>query len=246
MSAFFTRIPYNGLAEFEKFTLTHFVTVIIIVLFFIAFFKYASKLKNWKHEKVVRYSIVVFMLLSNITIYTYVYNNNLPWYMYLPEATCGWSIYFGSIALVTKNRFFSVLAIFWGYGAAFSILGPNILEGPDKYNFYQFFLRHILIVLTGFYLIKIQDFKLYKKDWKLYFFFTISIVIAGGILSLVINDPNRLNMFFTMKPGINGTPLSWIYNKSHLAYVIVWLAFAAFIGYIYALPFYQARRKHNE
>ncbi len=246
ITTFFSRIPYNGIAEFEKFSLTHIITVIICILFFIVFFKYSTKLKNWKHEKIVRYCIVAFMLLSNITIYLYIYDNHLPWYMYLPEATCGWSIYFGSIALLTKNRFFTVLSFFWGYGAVFSLLGPNILEGPNRYNFYQFFLRHILIVLTGFYMIRILDFKLFKKDWKLYFFVTLSMAIAGGILSFSVNNPDQLNLFFIMKPGINGTPLSWIYNKSHLAYIIVWLTFASFIGYIYGLPFYEERRKHYE
>jgi uncharacterized membrane protein YwaF len=181
------------------------------------------------------------MLLSNVTIYLYAYQYNLNWYHYLPEATCGWAIYFGAIALFTKSRTMFVLTLYWGYGAVLTMIGPNVLEGPLRYNFYQYQLRHILIIIVPIYMIIVHDYKIHKKDFKTYFFITIIMVLIGGVISKTVNDPDSLNMFYMMKPGMSGTPLSWLYNINYYLYVVVWLAFAAFLGYVYGLIFIKKK-----
>lgn len=239
---FFERVPYGGDAEFSMFSLTHLLTFLICIIIVVIFMKMTPKIRTSKYEKHIRYSIAIVMLLTNINIYLYAYKYSLAWYEYLPEATCGWAIYFGSIGLITKNRTMLLLTLFWGYGAVFSLLGPTILEGVDKFNFYQFFLRHILIVVAGFYMVKVLEFKVYKKDVLTYIKITLAMVFAGWVVSYIVNDPDNLNMFYVLKPGMNGTPLSWLHEIYQPLYLVVWLLFAILVGYLYVLPFYEKEK----
>ena len=143
MQTFFNRIAPGGIPEFQKFTFTHFITVIIVIILIFVAIKLFYKIKQGRTEKIIRYSIGTFMLLSSVTIYIYAYNYDLAWYYYLPEATCGWAIYLGGISMFTKNRTMFLLALFSGYGSILTMLGSNVLEGPLRYNFYQYQLRHI-------------------------------------------------------------------------------------------------------
>lgn len=237
MTNFFYRVPYGGPQEFKLWSVAHILVLLfsVVVIFFV--YKYIHLLKDNKYEKSIRYTFGILMLLTNITLWIYAYNNNLPWYEYLPEATCGWAVIFSGLALVTKNRFFFVLATYWGFGAVLTLLGSDLRDGPARYNFYQFFLRHIGIIAAGIYLIKVNDFKLYKKDFWTFAFVSLSMGIVGFIISYSVNKPFELNMFYMMQPVVKGTPLTFFFNISRLVYLLVWVPFALFLGYLYGLLF---------
>ena len=243
MNGFFERVPYGGEAEFHLFSSIYFITIFVSVFLIFVFYKSTTTIKKSRFEKIIRCMIASIMLLSSITIWAYAYNNNLPWYKYVPEATCGWAIYLGGIMLLTKNRTLFVLVFFWGWGALSTIIAPAILDGPTRYNFYQFFLRHILIIVSAIYMMKVFDFKIYKKDFKIYFFVTLSMTIIGAIISLIVNKPDMLNMFYMMQQAVNNPIMEFLIETSHLLYVVVWLSIASLIGYIYGLPFYSKEIK---
>jgi len=238
---FFERIAPGGVAEFYKFTMTHFITALVCFYLIYLFWKNTERIKHSKHETLIRYLIALFMLLTNISIWYYAYKHGLPWYKYLPEATCGWAIYFGGFGLLFKNRTLLLLCLFWGFGALSTILGANVLEGPLRYNFYQFFMRHILIVVAGIYMVKVLGYKVYRNDFKTYFIVTFIMVILGGLISWTVGEPESLNMFYTLKPGIDGTPLSWLLDKSYWLYIVTWIIVGSGLGYIYAYPFYEKK-----
>ena len=242
MGDFFERIPYNGEAEFQLMTLTHLLTVIVCVGLIVGFYFLTPKIKQMKKEWIIRYSFALFMLLSQITIFKYNYDNNYEWYMYLPEATCGWAIYFGAFSLITKNRTLFVLTFFWGWGAISTILFANILEGPTRYNFYQFFLRHVLILVSTIYMFKVFDYKLFKKDFKTHVLWTLPMAIIGGIISAIVNVPEKLNMFYMLKPATNTPIFDLIRDYNYIIYVILWLGTATLFGYLYGLPLYKKEK----
>ena len=239
MSHFFERVPYDEISEFSIYTIPHVLALLVSMLLLLALYLYAERLKKKSYERIVRYIIAILMLLSNVTIYLYSNSQNLPWYKYLPEATCGLAIYFGAFALLTKNRTITLLTFFWGWGAISTFLAPNLMEGPTRYNFYQFFFRHVLILGSTIYMFKVHDIKVFKKDYKLYVIYTLPAAIIGGIVSFVINKPYEFNMFYMMQPAKNTPVFDVIHEWSFPAYVVIWLAFALAIGYIYGIPFYQ-------
>lgn len=242
MSDFFERIPSNGIAEFQLYTLEHFLTIFVSIAVLVGFYLISPKLKSFKYEKIIRYTIATLMLLTQVNIFAYLIEQREYWYMYLPEATCGWAIYLGAISLYTKNRYATVLTMFWGWGAISTLLLPNLLEGPSRFNFYNFFLRHILILLSSIYFYRVLNFKLYKKDFKIYFYITLSLAIMGGIISNIVNRPEVLNLFYMMQPAKNTPVLGSILEINYYLYVIVWLSLASVLGYIYGIPFYQKEK----
>ena len=193
---FFQRISAESTPQFYMFSLTHFIVIFISVIISYLIFKYSSKMKGWKYEKTLRYIFGTMMIYTNINLWIYSFNLGEPWYKYLPIATCGYATFFGGLTLITKNKVIFKLTLFWGFGAVLSLLGPTILEGPQRYNFYQFFFRHLGIVVIPIYMIKVHDYKITSEDWKLFFYVTISLTIVSTIINLAINKPDDLNMFY--------------------------------------------------
>lgn len=238
---FFTRIPKESTSSFEMFSLTHIIVFVIIIAFLVLLFKYGHYLKSLKYEKFIRILFGGYMIFTNVNLWMYSYSLGQEWYHYLPIATCGYATFIGGLTLITKNKVLFKLTFFWGFGALLSLLGPSIMEGPDKYNFYQFFLRHTGIIASAFYMMKVHDYKIMKGDWRLFFYVTVSLTIIMTIINVLVNKPGELNMFYTMQPAISGTPLNDLYEVSRFYYLVFWLPFAALLGYLYGLPFYQKK-----
>lgn len=245
MNDFFYRLPLGSEPEFSLLTFEHFFTVFICGIIIYGFYLISPKLMKWKHEPTLRYVFAILILLTQVVVFYYQYSDYNIWYMYFPIATCGWGIIFGAISLLTKNRIFTVLTFFYGWGAISTIAFPNLLEGPLRYNFYQFFFRHVMILISTIYMFRVHHFKLYKKDFLIYVYVTLPMALLGGVLSWVVNKPDTLNMFYMMKPANNTPVFDVIREYNYVIYVVLWLLFSIVIGYIYGLPFYQKNNKAN-
>jgi len=245
MLTFFERIPYGESGDFSLFTITHYLVVIVSAIIIYLFYLITPFIKKSQHEKKIRYTIGVLLILSSIPIWTYAFNNNLPWYMYLPEATCGWATYLGAYTMFTGNRKTFSLTFMWGWGVISTFLASNILEGPDRFNFYNFFFRHILIMFSIIYMYKIMDYRITKKDFKLYFIVTLIMAVVGGVISNIVNNPTQLNMFYMLQPAKNTPILGYLLEVHYLLYVFVWLGLATLVGYLWGLPFYQKNDYEN-
>lgn len=236
---FFDRLSRAD-ATFSMFTLTHLVTGVISVCLIYLAIKYMHLLKGKKYEPVVRILFGLSMLLTNVTLFRYQYQNGEPWYMYLPIATCGWAIITGGFALIFKNRILGMLCMFWGFGAVLTLMGPTVTEGPTYYNFYQFFYRHIAIIVAGFYLNRVVGIKIFKKDFWMYFVISLSMGLLGGYLSTY--DPEKLNLFYMLRPGIDLGPLAWVYEFNYTLYLVLWIIVASLMAYFYGYLFYEKER----
>ena len=241
ITMFFVRLSDESTSEFQMFSLTHIITFVIIMTFLALLFGYGHRLKSLKYEKFIRFFFGGYLIYTNINLWIYSYNLGQEWYHYLPIATCGYATLSGGLALITKNKVLFKLTFFWGFGAMLSLLGPTIMEGPGRYNFYQFFFRHTGIIASAFYMMKVYNYKIIKEDWKLFFYVTISLTLVMTIINLIINQPGELNMFYTMQPAVIGTPLRDLQDVSRWYYITFWVPFAALLGFLYGLPFYQKK-----
>jgi hypothetical integral membrane protein (TIGR02206 family) len=243
MNTFFSRIPLDGVKEFELRSLAHVMALTFALLLIGLSYYYLPRLKGKRYEPFVRLSIIGYLVLSSLYKQWFFVSSDVPWYMYVPEATCGFAILTATITLLTRNRLSFVLTFFWGWGAFTALFAPSILEGPSYYYFYQYYLRHALIVIASLYMIRVFDFKILKRDFLTYFYVTLTMALIGLIASLVINDPNQFNMFYMLQPAVNNPFLDRIWTFSHLLYVIFWIGVATLFGYIYGLPFYSRDTK---
>ena len=243
MLSFFKRLPPGAEAEFHMFTLPHLLVMIVTGLFFYYVYQNIGKLKDKSYEKYIRYGLAIYLLFTAFDILRYTYVYSLPWFEYLPIATCGFGAYFGTLALFTKNKVLFVLTTFYGFGALLTLLGPSVEEGVNSYYFYQFFLRHIAIIMVGIYMTKVLDFKLYKKDIFIFIGVTLPLAILGMILGIIVNQPDEFNMFYMMQPAVNGTPLNVIHDIDVNLYRGVWIVVSILLAYLYGYIFYDKESK---
>ena len=183
------------------------------------------------------------MLLTSVYVILYKIDASYPWYRFIPEGTCAYGSLLGAYTLITKNRFTFILNFFYGWGAFTTIFAPNIAEGITRFYFYQFYLRHIFIVLSAFYMIRVFDYKVFKSDYKVYFYVTLPLSLFALLLGKIINKPSEFNMMYMLQPAVNNTPLDFVFNTSYLLYVVIWILIGISFGYIYGLPFYQKKAK---
>jgi len=236
---FFNRIPINGADEYLLFTPTYFVALIVALILLWAVYLLLPKLKKFKYEKYIRYIFATYILYTTINIYTFFWKNNLPWYAYIPEGTCGFGIFLAAYVLITKNRKAFVFLFFWGWGAVIALFAPNIKEGPNYYFFYQFYLRHMLLLISAFYMIRVFNYKIFKADYWIYVFVTLPLSLIGLGVSYIIGDNTYGNIFFMMKPAVSNTPLDFFYQIHPLFYTFIWVIIAFVFGYLYGLTSYQ-------
>jgi len=243
MMNFFERLPLDAPKEFEILSFAHGVALFAMLVLIVISYIYLPKLKNKSYEPWVRYGIIAYLILSSVYKQWFLFASDVPWYVHLPEATCGLAILSGTLSLLTKNRILFLLTFFWGWGAFTALFAPNILEGPDRYYFYQYYIRHALIVIAALYMIRVYDCKVHKKDFWIYFGITLPLALLGMGFSYLIDDPENLNMFYMLQPAVNNPFLDGIHQASHLLYVIFWLSIASLFGYLYGLPFYTPKEK---
>jgi hypothetical integral membrane protein (TIGR02206 family) len=236
---FFNRIPINGADEYHLFTLTYFVALIVALILLWVAYSLLPKLKNFKYEKYIRYIIALYLLYTTINIDTFFWQNNLPWYAYIPEGTCGFGVLLAIYVLITKNRKAFVLLFFWGWGAFLALFAPNIKEGPNYYFFYQFYLRHMLLLISAFYMMRVFDYKIFKSDYWIYVYVTLPLSLFALGVRYAVGDNAYGNIFFMMRPAISNTPLDFFYQIHPLFYTFIWVIIAFIFGYLYGLPAYQ-------
>ncbi len=236
---FFSRLPLGSPDELPIFGTVYFIALVLALLGLYISNRYLPLLKDSKIEVYIRIAIAVYLIYTSININSYYIRNHDPWYIFIPEGTCGFAVGTSIVTLFTKSKLFFKITFFWGWGAFFALFAPNIIEGPRFYYFYQFYLRHMLIIITALYMMRVFDYKIFRSDYKIYVLITLPMALLGLLADYIIHDPSTVNIMYMMVPAIWGTPLDLLYNIHPLFYSSCWVAIAFLFGYGYGLPFYQ-------
>jgi len=87
MKDFFSDVTGLELAEFG---LLHISLILLIILGSVLIYIYRDKLRNYKHEKRVRYTMASFALLFEFSLYAWKIGNGIwTWEDGLPIGVCG-------------------------------------------------------------------------------------------------------------------------------------------------------------
>jgi len=228
------------------FSTAYFIGVFVSAVILVICYLYFPKLKNQVYEKYIRYFMGIYLLVTVFEVNLFFYQNNLPWYAYIPEGLCGISVLLAIYVLFTKSKTGFIILFFWGWGAFLALFAPNINEGPNRYYFYQFYLRHLLIVIASMYMMRVFDYKIFQKDYRTYIYVTLPLALASLGLGYMINATEYSNYLYIVKPVISGTPLDLFYDVHPLFYTAIWILIAFIFGFLYGLPFYQKEYKKSE
>ncbi len=159
----------------------------------------------------------------------------------LPLELCTINIYVAVILMFTKSEKIFNIIYFWGFGALLSILFPDMIFGPDRYRYYQFFYAHIMFLWIYMYMIFVHDF---RPTMKLFFRSILVLFIIAVFFILPINLLLNENYMFLLEAG--GTPLELIEGFGQVVYTIGSLIVFFLIALLWYSPIYLYLKKSKK
>lgn len=199
MNNFFTP-NYQG-QPFELFSVTHIITIIVMILINVIIILYFRKKKNDKLNKRFCHILAVFMLFNEIayTIWSVVTGDWSPGYS-LPLHLCDMAMFFSVAMLISKNYFLYEITYFWGIGGSLqTLITPDLYPYSfPHFIYFNFFFAHGAIVTAVLFMTFVEGFRPFKKSILKAIIFT-NIYMAIISVVNILTDGNY--MFLCHKPN---------------------------------------------
>jgi len=237
---FFGEEPGIELTFFGPWHLLQILLTIVVIYLII---RYKDNLRNYKHEKWIRYGAGITLLSLELSYNIWhIYNGTFDLFSFLPMGVCAINVWVSIYLMFSKNEKVFYIIYFWGLGAILSVLFPDILQGPDRYRYYQFFLSHQMFLWIYMYMIFVYGYRPTLKHFK------VSAILLGVVavgIALPLSYIFDHNFMFMYNAG--GTPLEIIEPLGPVLYVIGTVIVIFLIMAIYYSPIYFfVIRKENK
>lgn len=226
--------------EFSLFTLAHFMPILVMIGLILLTRQLAPKIRQWKHEPVIRYTLAFIMICSEMSYYWRLVGmpalgpNPLE---NLPFSVCGWAVIFGSFMVIGKNQKLFDIIYFWLLCASvFALLTPTPLTyaGPTRFRYYQFWTEHTAGYIAVFYMIFVHKMRPTVRS-------AIRSWVALAILAVISYFVNQLlpgaNYLYMARPEsapsvLDILPPNFALRISIMALVITALYFVAYLPWL--------------
>ena len=232
--------------EFENFTLAHFLPIIIAAALIALIYFYKDKIKDFRHEKCIRYILAFGLIISEMSYYWRLVGlpelgpNPID---HLPITVCGWASIFCSYMVIGKSQSLFDISYFWLLsGSIFALVTPTVISyaGPTRFRYYQFWGQHLLVFIALFYMIFVHKMRPYLKS-------IVKSYILFAILAVIAYFTNRMlgpgaNYLFMAEPEATPSILDILPPNFAIRIVIM----ASIISLLFAvayLPWYLKDRK---
>ena len=193
----------HGLTLLEKL-----VPIIILITILFLIFKYHNQIQGYKHEKKIRYTLGILMLIGELSYLTWNFIHSLSDKVYfigtLPLHLCSYAIWGIAIVMFTMNKKLYNFVFIFAFTGVLALLFPNLNHGMDSFRYYQLYFSHSLLLIGCLYLYKVHNFYPTKKD-LIHSFIFLQIIIA---FSLVINVVLNTEYLF-IGPGNKPIDFAW-------------------------------------
>lgn len=196
---------YSKEQDFFIGSIWHFIPIILMIVAIILIYKYRKQLKKYKYESTIRYVLAFVMLIVEMSYFwRLLYVGSQGKYpdmmLFLPIQMCQWGLILTIFTLTSKNKkLFSFNFYITLLFATIALIYPKVIlyTGPTYYRYYQFWLEHILPIISIFYLMFVHKLKPdYKGIFRTYIAVT-PLVIVSVIANAKI--PNAEYLYLTMK-----------------------------------------------
>ncbi|SFF75223.1 conserved hypothetical integral membrane protein TIGR02206 [Halobacillus alkaliphilus] len=212
------------------------ITMLFIFTFVLFSIALASK---WFHtherfRQVMRYSLLVLLLLSEISYQLWAYVNGV-WSLsgHVPLHLCGIASLIGIYTLITYQPTLIKINFFIGIlPALIALITPDVPFDFQHYRFWKFFLHHMAIPWASLFLVVTSSVRITWKDM------TTSYLLLVGY-ALIISFLNPLmdaNYLYLEHPPTVFTPLS-LMGEGMIYYLN--LSATAFIAFAFMYGFYK-------
>jgi hypothetical integral membrane protein (TIGR02206 family) len=192
--------------QFQIFSASHFVTILIVFFFVFLVYQYREKLKEKKYYNFFRYLFVVITIGQELSLNIYRMING-EWVIAtsLPLQLCGLAMIITSLILITQSetlfqRTFFVMMI----GAFMAIATPAIENdfGFPHYRFIQFFVGHGMILINFTFMLFVMDYHA-NIQYK-HVLYNIVTLLGLAAFNYIVNILTGGNYMYLMgKPGEN-------------------------------------------
>lgn len=145
---------------FQLFSFSHTNMILITIALLLAMFFFRKKIQS-RFKEQIRYMLFFLLVWGELAFHGwYLYHKQWDMLYHLPLQLCSISLYLCMIMLWTRNyRLFEVTFFVSMTGAVAAIITPELFFGFPHIRFFQFFIAHIAIVLSCFYMVWIEEFK---------------------------------------------------------------------------------------
>lgn len=197
---------YNPNVNFEMGTFEHFFTITIILLIIAALFHFRQPLTPYR--RVIRLTVGWGLIFSRITLdIWYITTGNWHVTSSLPLELCSIATITGGIMLITKNRFLFEVFYFIAIGGAIqAIVTPDLYFGFPQFRFLQFFIDHMLLIISPIILIIFYQFRITFKS-LIKSFITLNSI---ALIVFIINHIISANYMFLIEKPHGGSLLDFL------------------------------------
>ncbi|OZM57689.1 TIGR02206 family membrane protein [Lottiidibacillus patelloidae] len=184
--------------QFQLFSLSHLLMIAIsiftIVILYISKDKFSLAAKRY-----FQYFLLILLFLSEASFqYWYILNDKWDVAINLPFQLCSLSLYLCMFMLITKSyRIFELTFFVSMTGAFVAMITPELFFGFPHFRFFQFFMAHLVIIITCLYMLWIEKYQITFHS-LIRAFIGLNILAIGVFILNKVLDSNY--MFLIHKP----------------------------------------------
>lgn len=219
---------YSKTQDFYMGSIWHIIPIVFLIIVLIFIYKYREKIKKFKYESSVRYILAFTMMIVEMSYFwrlLYVgnqgnYDNMMS---YLPLQICQWGLIICIFTITSMNKnLFGINYYLTLLFAPIALIYPIVITstGPTYYRYYQFWLEHILPIISVFYLMFVHNMKPQYKS----IFHTLLILLPLSIISFIANSKIEEADYLYLKLNVPFLPANPIL-KVIVLYVLVIMFF---------------------
>lgn len=226
---------YSSQKDFYMGSIWHILPIVIMIIVIFLIYKYREKIKNYKNERAVRFILAFVMMIVEMSFFwrleyvgTQGVNDTLL--TYLPIQMCQWGLIICIFTITSMNKkLFSISYYITLFFASIALIYPLVITetGPRYYRYYQFWLEHILPIISVFYLMFVHDMKPEKKG----ILYTFIVIVPLTIVALIANRKIEGARYLYLTLDVKFLPQNMIIRVAVL-FVLVLCVF-----YLMYLPF---------
>ncbi|KAB8138143.1 TIGR02206 family membrane protein [Gracilibacillus oryzae] len=192
---------------FQMFSLSHFFMILVTLVLLLFLYNYREGIKR-RFKRELKYMLVVSLILGEVTFHLwYILDDRWNAVTNLPLQLCSISLYLCTIMLLTRNyRIFEISFFVSMTGAFIAIVTPELFFGFPHLRFFQFFLAHIAIVLSCFYMVWMEEYK--PTFGSVIRSFTVLNIIAFFVF--IVNQTVGSNYMFLGRKPSNGSIIDFL------------------------------------
>jgi hypothetical integral membrane protein (TIGR02206 family) len=200
----------EGNQPFTLFSLTHWVTLGILMLAIVSIFLLRKWLKNNEGiNRLCRVAMAVILIVSEISLHWWLWSIGAWTIQYsLPLHLSSLSIILSAVLLVTKSYSLFEFTYFAGVGSAIqAMLTPDISSYTfPHFRYVHFFISHGGIVLANVFMIFVEKYEpTLKSLWKAFLYLNLYTVFI-----FILNDFLKGNYMYISEKPINPSILDYL------------------------------------